>query len=118
VAGLMLVAAGVFSVVAYAVSRRTHEIGIRMALGAKRGDVLGMVLLTSARVIGVGILIGLPASLAAAHVLSSQLYNIAPQDPLTVVVVTAVVCIVGLIATYLPARYATRVDPMIALRHQ
>jgi len=118
VAGLMLVAAGVFSVVAYAVSRRTHEIGIRMALGAKRRDVLGLVLGTSARVIGIGIGIGLPASLAAAHVLSSQLYGIAPQDPLTIVVVTSVVSAVGLIATYLPARHATRVDPMVALRHQ
>jgi putative ABC transport system permease protein len=118
VAGLMLVAAGVFSVIAYAVSRRTHEIGIRMALGAKRGDVLGMVLGTSARVIGIGIGIGLPASIGVARVLSAQLYGIAPQDPLTVAVVTAVVIVVGIVATYVPARRATRVDPMVALRHQ
>jgi putative ABC transport system permease protein len=118
VAGLMLVAAGVFSVIAYAVSRRTHEIGIRMALGARQGDVLGMVIGTSTKVIGLGIAIGIVSSLFVARVMASQLYDIAPQDPLTMAAVIAVVLIVGLIATYVPARYATRVDPMIALRHE
>jgi putative ABC transport system permease protein len=117
-AGLMLVAAGVFSVIAYAVSRRTHEIGIRMALGAQRGDVLGMMLGTSTKVIGIGIAIGIAGSLLVARVLARELYQIAPQDPLTMAVVIAVVMIVGLVATYVPARYATRVDPMIALRHE
>ncbi len=117
-AGLMLVAAGVFSVIAYAVSRRTHEIGIRMALGARRGDVMGMVLGTSTKVIGLGVVIGVLASIAVARLLATQLFDIAPQDPLTMAAVIAVVMVVGLLATWVPARYATRVDPMIALRHE
>jgi putative ABC transport system permease protein len=118
VAGLILVAIGVFSIIAYTVSRRTHEIGIRMALGAKRADVMRMVLQTTMRVIGIGIGIGLLASLMVTRVFASQLFGVAPQDPATVAAVVAVVIIVGMLASYLPARQATRVDPMIALRHE
>ncbi len=115
--GLMLVAIGVFSVIAYTVSRRTHEIGIRMALGAERGDVLRMILRTTVTVIGFGIIVGLPVSLGVTRILSSQLVGVGAQDPLTLAAVIAVVMVVGLVASYLPARQATRVDPMMALRH-
>jgi ABC-type antimicrobial peptide transport system permease subunit len=117
-AGLLLVAIGIFSVIAYTVSRRTHEIGIRMALGAERADVVRMVLRTTLSVIGIGIGVGLSASLGVTHVLSSQLFGVAPQDPTTAAAVVGVVIVVGLLASYVPVRQATRVDPMIALRHE
>jgi putative ABC transport system permease protein len=118
VTGLILVAIGVFSVIAYAVSRRTHEFGIRMALGAERADVVRMVLRTTLHVIGLGIGVGLPASVGVAHVLSIQLFGVTPYDPATVTAVIAVVMFVGVVATYIPAWQATRVDPMVALRHE
>jgi putative ABC transport system permease protein len=114
--GLVLVALGVFSVVAYTVSRRTHEIGIRMALGAGRGDVLSMVLRMGLRLVGVGIVTGVGASLAATRVLSSQLFGVAPHDPPTLAAVVAVVALAGLAACYVSARRATRVQPIVALR--
>jgi putative ABC transport system permease protein len=114
--GLVLVALGVFSVVAYTVSRRTHEIGIRMALGADRGDVLGLVLRTGFRLVGIGIVAGALASLAAARVLANQLFGIPPHDVVTLVSVAGVVALAGLLACYFPARRATRVAPIIALR--
>jgi putative ABC transport system permease protein len=116
--GLVLVALGVFSVIAYTVSRRTHEIGIRVALGADRGDVLGLVLQMGLRLVGVGILVGVAASLGVTRVLSSQLFGIAPHDPPTLVAVVAVVALAGFAACYVPARRATRVDPMVALRFE
>ncbi len=116
VSGLVLVAIGVFSVIAYTVSRRTHEIGIRMALGAERADVLRMILRTTLTVIGFGIMVGLPVSLVVTRILSSQLFGVGAQDPVTIAAVIAVVMVVGLVAGYLPARQATRVDPMIVLR--
>jgi putative ABC transport system permease protein len=116
--GLVLVALGVFSAIAYTVSRRTHEIGIRMALGAERSDVVHMVLQMALRMIGVGIVLGLAASLGVARVLSAQLFGIPPQDPTTLAVVVAIVIVVGFLATYVPARQATRIDPLVALRHE
>ncbi|HXJ40221.1 MAG TPA: ABC transporter permease, partial [Bryobacteraceae bacterium] len=116
--GLVLVAIGVYSVIAYTVSRQSHEIGIRMALGAKSGDVLKMVLWMSLRLLGVGIVIGIAASLAGARVLANQLWGVSPHDPVTLVAVVALVTLVGLTACYFPARRATRVDPMVALRYE
>jgi putative ABC transport system permease protein len=116
--GLTLVALGVFSVIAYTVSRRTHEIGIRMALGAERAEVLRMVLRMALRVVSLGIALGVAASLGATRVLSTQLFGISPHDPATLLAVAAVVLTVGLVAGYVPARHATRVDPMVALRHE
>jgi predicted permease len=116
--GLTLVALGVFSVIAYAVARHTHEIGIRIALGAGRGDVMRMVLWLGVRMAGSGIVIGVLSSLAVTRVLASQLFGITPNDPVTLVGVATVVAAASLIACYLPARRATAVDPMEALRHE
>jgi putative ABC transport system permease protein len=114
--GLVLVAIGVYSVIAYTVSQQTHEIGIRMALGAGQGDVLGMVLRLGLKLGVLGLGIGLLASFGVTRVLSSQLWGVSPHDPVTLAAVVAVVAITGFAACYFPARRATRVDPMIALR--
>ena len=116
--GLLLVAIGVYSVIAYTVSRQPHEIGIRMALGAGRAHVLGMVLRMGFLLIGIGMAIGLAVSLAAARVLTNQLEGISPHDPLTFVSVSLVIVLAGLAACWFPAMRATRVDPMIALRFE
>ena len=116
--GLVLVAMGVYSVIAYTVSRQTHEIGIRMALGAARSDVFGMVLKMGLRLIAVGTVVGLLAAFGATRLIASQIWGISPHDPLTLCGVVAVVTLAGLAACYFPARRATRVDPMVALRYE
>jgi putative ABC transport system permease protein len=116
--GLVLVTIGVFSVIAYTVSRQTHEIGIRMALGADRRRVVRLVLAMGLRLVGAGAVIGLAASFAAARVLASQIWGISLYDPLTLAGVVLVVGIVGAAACYLPARRATKVDPIVALRYE
>jgi len=117
ITGLVLVAAGVFSVLAYTVSRRTHEIGIRMALGADVANVVRLVLQTTLVLIGLGAGVGLVGGLALTRFLSAQLYGVTPTDPVTIFVVVSVIAIVGLTASFVPVRHATRVDPMVALRH-
>jgi putative ABC transport system permease protein len=116
--GLVLVAIGVYSVIAYTVSRQTHEIGIRMALGAGRGDVFGMVLRMGVRLIALGVAAGLLASFGVTRLIASQLWGVSAYDPVTFVGVVLVVALAGLAACYLPARRATRVDPMVALRYE
>jgi ABC-type antimicrobial peptide transport system permease subunit len=116
--GLVLVAIGVFSVIAYTVSRQTHEIGIRMALGAQRADVLGMVLRMGLQLLGLGVGVGLLASFGVTRVIANQLWGISPHDPVTLVAVVTVVVLAGAAACYIPARRATSVDPLVALRNQ
>jgi len=116
--GLLLVAIGVYSVIAYTVSRQTHEIGIRMALGAGRADVLRMVASLGLRLVAVGAAIGLAASLGVTRIAANQIWGISPHDPLTLAAVVFVIAIVGFAACYFPARRATRVDPMVALRYE
>jgi putative ABC transport system permease protein len=114
--GLVLVAIGVYSVIAYTVSRQTHEIGIRMALGASHSSVLRMVAAMGLKLVAIGSVIGLLASFAATKVLAAQLANLSRFDPLTLASVIAVMAVVGLAASYFPARRAMRLDPMVALR--
>ncbi len=116
--GLALVALGVFSVIAYTVARRTHEIGIRMALGAGRADVVRMVLWMGLKLVGLGVGVGLLASFAVTRVIANQLWGVSPRDPVTLVAVVAVVALAGLAACYFPARRATKVDPLVALRYE
>jgi putative ABC transport system permease protein len=116
--GLLLVAAGVYSVIAYTVSRQTREIGIRMALGAARGDVVRMVLRMGLWLIAAGLTIGLCSSLLVNRVLASQLFGVTARDPLTFAAVSCVVILVGLAACWFPARRATKVDPVEALRFE
>lgn len=114
--GLALITVGIYSVMAYAVTRQTHEIGIRMALGAAPADVLRLVLRTGMGLVGLGAVTGLAASLAVTRVLASQLRGVPPNDPLTLALVVGLVVLTGLLACWIPARRATKVDPMVALR--
>src|SRR2546429_699251 len=116
--GLLLVVIGVFSVMAYTVSLQTHEIGIRIALGAQQSNVLQMVLRKGMRLIAAGILLGLVSSFALTRLLASQIWGVSATDPLTFSIVVVIVVAVGLVACLLPARRATHVDPLVALRYE
>jgi putative ABC transport system permease protein len=116
--GLILVITGVFSVLAYSVSLQTHQIGIRMALGAQRDAVLGMILGRGMKLLGAGIVLGEIASLLVTNLLSSEIWGVSARDPLTLGGIAAIVVLAGVIACLLPARKASRVDPMVALRYE
>jgi putative ABC transport system permease protein len=115
---LLLATIGIYAVISYSVMQRTQEIGIRMALGAERRSVFAMVMSQGARLAGVGIAIGLLASLGAARLIAGFLYGVQPTDPLTFAAVSLLLVGVALLACYLPARRATRVDPIVALRYE
>ncbi len=116
--GLVLVTIGVYSVLAYTTTRRTQEIGIRMALGAKGSDVLGMVIRMGLRLVGIGVGLGLIASVAIGRVIATQLWGVSAYDPWTLTCVPAVLLITGLLACWFPARRAANVDPLVALRYE
>ena len=117
-AGLALVLAlvGIYGVLSWAVNERTREIGIRLAIGAQRRDVLGMMLKRGMRWVAVGGLIGLIGACALTRVLRGLLYEVSPTDPFTLVAVTLLIACVAVLTCYLPARRAAKVDPMEALR--
>ena len=116
--GLLLVTIGVYSVLAYTTARRTHEIGIRMALGAEGSDVQGMVIRMGLRLVGIGVGIGLIVSVAIGRVIATQLWGVSAYDPWTLVCVPALLLITGIVACWLPARRAASVDPLVALRYE
>jgi predicted permease len=115
---LLLACIGLYGIMSYTVSGRTREIGVRMALGARRADVLWLVLAEALLLVGTGIVIGIPAALAGSRVLSATLFGLKPSDPISLGIVTLMLITVAALASYVPAWRATRIDPMVALRYE
>jgi putative ABC transport system permease protein len=118
VMALLLAATGIFGVISYSVSRRTNEIGIRVALGASRNAILSMILRETLVLTLTGLAVGLPCALAASHLVGHMLFNVSANDPATLAAVAFVLASVAALAGYIPARRAMRVDPMVALRYE
>ncbi|HEY6253760.1 MAG TPA: FtsX-like permease family protein, partial [Candidatus Angelobacter sp.] len=115
---LGLASVGVYGVTAYTVAQRTHEIGVRMALGARPNDMFKLIVGHGLRLALIGAVVGLAAGLGVTRLLTSLLFGVSARDPLTALVVCAILGGVTLLACYVPARKATRVDPAVALRHE
>jgi putative ABC transport system permease protein len=115
---LALAAVGIYGVLSYAVAQRTNELGIRIAMGAKTRDILGMVIRQGMLLTAVGLIIGVALAFAVTRVMASLLFEVAPTDPITFAGVALILSLVALAASFLPARHATRVDPLEALRYE
>jgi len=115
---MLLAAVGLFGLMSYSVARRTSEIGIRMALGAQSRDVLRLVMSESMRLVAIGVAIGLGVAIAAGRLVASLLFGLGATDAITMVVATLVMVFVSATAGYLPARRASRVDPLVALHYE
>jgi putative ABC transport system permease protein len=115
---ISLASVGVYGVVAYSVLQRTHEIGVRMALGAQRADIFRLVVGQGLRLALAGVILGVIGAVAATSLMNSLLFGVSPRDPVTLMVVCTLLTIVALIACYIPARRAMKVDPLIALRYE
>jgi len=116
--GLLLSCVGLYGIMAHSVVRRTNEIGIRMALGAERRNIVWMVLKESLALVAIGLIVGVPAAWTAAHLISSQLFGLNPSDPATLHTAALLLTVVAALAGYLPARRASRVNPLVALRYE
>jgi putative ABC transport system permease protein len=115
---LFLAAIGIYGVLAYTVTQQSHEIGVRMALGAQQRDIMRLILRRGTRLALLGVVIGAVGAVFLTHLMASLLYGISPTDPLTFVAVAIVLVSVALLASWLLARRAMRVDPMVALRYE
>ena len=116
--GLLLAAIGIYGVVSFLVTQRTHEFGIRMALGAQAANVLKLVLGQAILLSLIGVGLGLLASLALTRLMRDLIYGVQPTDPLTLIAVALLLAVITIIASYIPARRATKVDPLVALRYE
>lgn len=115
---LLLAAVGLYGLMAYNVTRRTQEIGVRIALGAARQNVLSMILRETLRLTSIGLAIGIASALSVSQLIGNMLYGISAQDPVTLAAVSILLTAVAALAGWIPARRATRVDPMVALRYE
>jgi putative ABC transport system permease protein len=115
---MTLAALGIYGVMAYSVAQRTHELGIRMALGAQKSDVLGLIVRKGVILTLIGVAIGLAIALALTRLMTTLLFGVAPTDATTFVAVSVLLIFVALLACYIPARRATKLDPLVALRYE